>query len=165
VTEPKTPTLLYYLATDYLLFDFVTDYARQHKSIPPAEEFEVTDADFEAFKACAKEKNFTYDRRSEKTLASLKEIARSEGYVEDGDSTLFKSLEARFVPNIERDFERLKQPIKELLASEIVKRYYYEKGELIQSLKNDTVLNKALDLLSHPQQIANALTPPLPAAQ
>jgi carboxyl-terminal processing protease len=159
VPEPKIPTLLYYLVNDYVLFDFITDYAQKHKSIAPAEEFDVTDADFEDFKAYAKEKKFNYDRRSEKALATLKEVALFEGYIEEGDSTMFKELEALFVPDIERDFERFKEQIKEVMASEIVKRYFYEKGELIQNLKKDEVLKKALEVLSAPELMAKTLLP------
>ena len=79
VKEPKMPTLLYYLATDTVLFDYVTNWVIQHKEIGPVEQFAVTDADFEGLKAYAKEKNFTYDRQSEKALKNLKEIAEFEG--------------------------------------------------------------------------------------
>jgi carboxyl-terminal processing protease len=45
------------------------------------------------------------------------------------------------------------------MASEIVKRYYYEKGELIQNLKKDEVLNKALEVLSAPALMEKTLMP------
>lgn len=159
VKEPKTPTLMYYLLSDYVMFDFVTDYVNKHKSIPAVEDFEVTDEDFEAFKAYAKEKNFNYDRQSEKILKNLKEVAEFEGYM-DADSTLFKDLEARLTPDIERDFDRFKTEIKQLMASEIVKRYYFQKGELLYNLKEDKVLVKALEVLSDPELIEETLSTP-----
>jgi carboxyl-terminal processing protease len=158
VNEPKIPTLLYYLINDYdVLFDFVTDYVQKHKTIAPIEDFAVTPEDFEALKAYAKEKNFSYDRQSEKLLNSLKEAARFEGYLENGDSPLFNELEAKLTPDIDRDFNRFKEQIQALLASEIVKRYYFEKGGLMQDLKDDAVLEKALDVLNTPEQIAETL--------
>ena len=150
VTEPPVPTLLYYLLNDYVLFDFVTDYVQKHKTIAPIEAFTVTDEDFDAFKTYAREKNFTYDRQSEKVLRNLKEVARFEGFLEEKDSTTLKELEARFTPDIERDFERFKDQIKKVMNSEIIKRYYFEKGELILSLKDDEVLAKALEVLATP---------------
>ncbi len=159
VEEPKTPTLMYYLLNDYVLFDFVTDYVQKHKTIPPVEDFEVTDADFEALKAYAKEKNFSYDRQSEKVLKNLKDVAEFEGYM-DSDSALFKELEAKLTPDIERDFDRFKDQIKSLMATEIVKRYYFQKGELIQTLKDDAVLEKALEVLSDPVLIRETLSTP-----
>ena len=159
VEEPKTPTLMYYLMGDYVLFDFVTDYVQKNKTIPSAEDFDVTDEDFEAFKAYAKEKNFSYDRQSEKLLNSLKEVASFEGYLDD-DSTVFKALEAKLTPEIGRDFDRFKDEIKKMMGDEIVKRYYYQRGELIHSLKGDKVLEKALDVLSQPELIEETLSAP-----
>ncbi|MDR1202082.1 MAG: S41 family peptidase [Tannerellaceae bacterium] len=159
VEESKMPTLMYYLLNDYVLFDFITDYVQKHKTIASVEEFEVTDKDFEAFKAYAKEKNFSYDRQSEKLLKNLKDVAEFEGYI-DGDSTLFIELEARLTPDIERDFNRFKNEIKQMMASEIVKRYYYQKGELIQTLKDDPVLEKTLEVLANPELIEKTLSAP-----
>ncbi|MDR1402756.1 MAG: S41 family peptidase [Tannerellaceae bacterium] len=163
VEESKTPTLMYYLLNDYVLFDFITDYVQKHNTIAPIEEFEVTDKDFEAFKAYAKDKNFSYDRQSEKLLKNLKEVAEFEGYT-DSDSTLFHELETKLTPDIERDFNRFKNEIKQMMATEIVKRYYYQKGELIQTLKDDPVLEKALEVLANPELMEKTLRAPSPEA-
>ena len=149
VKEPKVPTMMYYLAADTVLFDFVTDWAQKHKTIAPIEEFTVSDEDFEALKQYAKSKNFTYDRQSEKVLKNLKEVAEFEGYLEE-DSTAFKELEAKLTPNLEKDFDRFKDEVKRVMATEIVKRYYYQRGELQESLKDDLVLEKALEVLGDP---------------
>ena len=37
VKEPKVPTMMYYLAADTVLFDFVTDWVQKHKTIAPIE--------------------------------------------------------------------------------------------------------------------------------
>lgn len=159
IEEEEMPTMMYYLATDFILLDFVTDWAQKHKTIPSVEEFTVSDADFEAFKNYAKEKNFTYDRQSEKVLKNLKEVAKFEGYM-DSDSTIFNDLEARLTPNLDRDFDIYKDKIKKLIASEIVKRYYYQKGELLESLKEDEVLDKALDVLGNQELYNKTLSTP-----
>ena len=69
----------------------------------------------------------------------------------DNDSTIFNSLEAKLTPDLDRDFDRNKDQIKKLLTSEIMKRYYFQKGELINSLKEDDVLDKALEVLGDQQ--------------
>ena len=163
VEEPKVPTMLYYLAVDTVLFDFVTDWARERKSIAPIAEFEVTDEDFEAFKRYAKARNFTYDRQSEKALKNLKEVAEFEGYLEE-DSTAFKALEAKLTPDLERDFDRFKKEVKRLMAAEMVKRYYYQKGELLENLKDDEVLDKALEVLGDGALYRKTLSAPEPPA-
>lgn len=160
VEESEMPTMMYYLAVDTVLMDFVTDWEQKHKTIPPVEEFQLADEDFEAFKSYASEKGFTYDRQSEKALRNLKEVAGFEGYLAEEDSVLLKSLESKLTPNLSRDFDRFKPEIKRLLSAEIVKRYYYQKGELIQNLKDDKVLEKALDVLSDSELYWKTLSKP-----
>lgn len=160
VKEPKVPTMMYYLAADTVLFDFVTDWAQKHKTIAPIEEFTVSDEDFEALKQYAKSKNFTYDRQSETVLKNLKEVAEFEGYLEE-DSTAFKELEAKLTPNLEKDFDRFKDEVKRVMATEIVKRYYYQRGELQESLKDDLVLEKALEVLGDPDLYRRTLSVPV----
>lgn len=159
VEEPEMPTMMYYLLTDFVLTDFIAEWAQDHKAIAPPEEFAVTDADFEAFKKFAKDKNFSYDRQSEKLLKNLKEVAKFEGYTE-ADSTIFNALEAKLTPDLERDFDLNKEHIKKLMASEIVKRYYFQRGEHIQSLKDDKVLEKALEVLGDPELYKQTLSSP-----
>lgn len=159
IEDEEMPTMMYYLATDFILLDFVTDWAQKHKTIPSVDKFTVSDADFEAFKNYAKEKNFTYDRQSEKVLKNLKEVAKFEGYM-DSDSTIFNDLEARLTPNLDRDFDLYKEKIKKLMTSEIVKRYYFQKGELLESLKEDDVLDKALEVLDNQELYNKTLSTP-----
>lgn len=160
IEEPEQPTLMFYLMTDFIVTDFVAEWSQKHKKIAPPETFVVTDEDFEAFKQYAKTKNFTYDRQSEKILKNLKEVAKIEGFLEQ-DSTLFDALSAKLIPDLERDFDRNKERIKEVLASEIMKRYYYQKGDLIQSLRDDKVLEKALEVLNDPALYEKTLSAPV----
>ena len=162
VEEPKVPTIMYYLVADMVAFDFATEWAQRHPSIGTIESFRFSDADYEEFKKFAKEKNFTYDRQSEKLLKNLKEVAGFEGYL-DESSDEFKALEAKLTPNLDRDLDRFKDQITELLSAEIVKRYYYQKGELIQSLKKDKVLDKALEVLGNPSLYQTTLSVPTAA--
>jgi carboxyl-terminal processing protease len=162
VEEPKVPTIMYYLVSDRVAFDFATEWAQRHPSIGTIESFRLSDADYEEFKKFAKDKNFTYDRQSEKLLKNLKEVAGFEGYL-DESSDEFKALEAKLTPNLDRDLDRFKDQITELLSAEIVKRYYYQKGELIQSLKKDKVLDKALEVLGNPSLYQTTLSVPTAA--
>jgi carboxyl-terminal processing protease len=148
VEEEKMPAMLYYLYADkdYILFDYVTDWVSKHKTIPPAEDFVYTDEDYALFKKHMVERNFEYDRQSEKALNALKEVAEFEGFT-DEDSTLFMALEEKLKPNLERDLERYEKDIKALISSEIVKRYYYQRGEIKHNLRDDKTFHKALEVL------------------
>lgn len=154
----QLPNLLYYLANDEVLIDFSTEYTRQHAQIVPVEQFTISDSLYEAFKKYVEASDFTYDRQSSKALKALKEIAEFEGYLKDASSE-FAALEQKFNHNIERDFENFKSEICNLLADEIVTRYYYQKGAIAQALKSDSLLFRAQDLLSDHAAYTAILTP------
>lgn len=159
VEDKKMPTMLYYLVSDYALFDYVTEWVQAHPTIPSAEEFVYPDADYEVFKQHLKDAKFTYDRQSEKALKNLKEVADFEGYLAE-DTAAFALLEERLKPDLDRDLERYKDDIKKMISNEIVKRYYYQRGELIENLKGDKVLQKALDVLADETLYRQTLSSP-----
>ena len=159
IEEKKAPTMLFYLLNGYVLFDYVTDWVRAHPTIVPAKDFVFPDADYEAFKKYVKDAGFTYDRQSEKAMKNLKEVAELEGYLTE-DSAAFVALEARLKPDLDRDLDRYKEDIKKLIATEIVKRYYYQEGALIESLKDDKTLQKALEVLADRELYKKTLSRP-----
>ncbi|MDH6307581.1 carboxyl-terminal processing protease [Dysgonomonas sp. PFB1-18] len=157
--EEKVPTITYYLANQYIVFDWVTDWATKHKSISSPETFSISDSDYEDFKTYVKSKDFQYDRMSEKSMASLKEVMEFEGYMKyAGDE--FKALEAKLVPNLDRDLETFKDDIKKQVNTEIIRRYYYQKGEYIYTLKNDKELAKAIETLNDTELYKKTLSAP-----
>ena len=156
--ENKKGNIAFYLLNDMLFFDFATDYALKHPSIAPVKDFKLTDQDFEDFKAFVKSKNFTYDKQSEKILKNLKEVAKFEGYLDDATEE-FNALEKKLNHNLDKDLNISRSDIEELLSLEIVKRYYYQKGEIIQSLKTDDDSKKAIEILSNQTKYKNILNP------
>jgi len=147
VEETTLPRIVEYLLRDISLFDYITEWVQAHPSIASAEEFVYPDDDYETFKTYLKNKNFTYDRYSERMLKNLKEVAEFEGYL-DENQALFAEMEAKLTPDLDRDLERFKEQIKKIISIEIVKRYYFQRGEMIEILKSDPVLEKALSVLA-----------------
>lgn len=145
--ESAVPNLLFYLANSDILFDFATDYAHSHPTIAPVDDFVVNDSLYAAFKEAVKASDFKYDRQSEKALVALKEVAAFEGYLDEASET-FALLEKQLSHDIDRDFEYFDQRIRELLADELVSRYYYQRGAIIQAIKSDSTVFCARDLLA-----------------
>ena len=56
-------------------------------------------------------------------------------------------LEKNLAAEKENDLVNNRKDIEELLCSEIVGRYYYQKGRIIASLKNDPDLERAFEIL------------------
>ena len=157
VKMEKTPNILFYLVNDDMIFDYATQYVIQHPTIAEVKDFQLTDADYADFKAMMKKRNFTYDRQSEAMLKNLKEMAEFEGYME-GAAEEFAALEKKLQHNLDLELDRFAKDIKPLIAEEIVKRYYFEKGAVQESLKDDPDLKKALEVLQQPEEYKKVLT-------
>lgn len=160
VKQEKVPNILYYLVRDNLIFDYATDYCRQHPTVATPEDFVVTDADYNAFKERVKKADFKYDQQSEKILKTLKEAAEFEGYMTEA-SEEFKALEKKLNHNLDRDLDYFSKDIKEMIANEIIKRYYYQRGALIQGLKSDNGLAAAVKILTDPAKYKETLSAPV----
>ncbi len=143
----RMSNLSYYLAKDFYFFDFATRYAARHNTIAPAKEFKLSDEAYNEFKEYIKSKNFTYDKQSEQVLKNLKEVATLEGYFDENTQKQFKALEASLKHDLDRDLETFRNELSELLSLEIVKRYYFQKGEIIETIKWDKTLKEACAIL------------------
>ena len=160
VEAEKLPNILFYLVNDNLIFDYATDYCLKHPTVPQPEQFEVTDADYAEFKEKVKAADFKYDQQTEKILKSLKEMAEFEGYLDDA-STEFDALEKKLQHNLERDLDHFSKEIKSMLAIEIIKRYYYQRGSIIQQLKDDPDLKEAIKILDDSLSYKKMLSAPV----
>ena len=160
VKQEKLPNILFYLVRDNLIFDYATQYCLKHPSIPSPQEFKVTDADYNDFKAMVKKADFKYDQQSEKILKTLKEAAKFEGYLDEASEEI-KALEKKLTHNLDRDLDYFSKDIRSMIADEIIKRYYYTRGGIIQQLKDDDGLQAALKILADPVKYKETLSAPV----
>ena len=157
VKQERLPNILYYLVRDNLIFDYATDFCLKHPVIASAEKFELTDADYTDFKNKVKGADFKYDQQSEKILKTLKEAAEFEGSMKEA-SAEFKALENKLTHNLDRDLDYFSKDIKEMISEEIIKRYYYQRGAIIQQLKGDNELDEAVKILTNPERYQQILS-------
>lgn len=160
VKQEKLPNILFYLVRDNLIFDYATQYCLKHPSIPSPQEFKVTDADYNDFKAMVKKADFKYDQQSEKIMKTLKEAAKFEGYLDEASEEI-KALEKKLTHNLGRDLDYFSKDIRSMIADEIIKRYYYTRGGIIQQLKDDDGLQAALKILADPVKYKETLSAPV----
>lgn len=147
VKSDRIPNIVFYLVNEDIIFDYATQYCWDHPAPASVDAFVLTDEDYDMFKELVKSRNFTYDRQSEKMLKSLKEIAEFEGYME-GASKEFKALEKKLNHNLDRDLDYFSRQIKTYIAQEIVTRYFYQRGAVMERLKDDEDLEKAVEVLN-----------------
>ena len=146
IKDSSKVDICYSLYIDNYFFDYATRYYRLHDSIAHPEVFELTAADINEFCAYLEEREFSYETETSKFFADMLRMAENE----DIDSTTFAQLKA-FEPMLKPDFraaiERNIDEVKQLLGSEIVLRYYYQKGQAAYQLRFDKELERALQEL------------------
>lgn len=157
IKEKRLPNIIFYLIRDNLIFDYATQYCLQHPTIVPPKDFVVTQADYDTFKEMVKKADFKYDQQSEKILKALKDAAEFEGYMGDAAAE-FEALQKKLKHNIDKDLDYFAPDIKAMIANEIIKRYYYQQGAIIEQLKNDEGLREAIGVLSNPTRYHQLLT-------
>ena len=139
-------TVTAYLYAKNYIFDYATKFHHEHKSIASPETFQIDEATYQDFMKFVKDKKFTYTTESEKAIEKLKKTAKEEGYL-DKIKPQIETLEKNLAAEKDNDLLNNRKDIEELLRSEIVGRYYYQKGRIIASLKDDPDLKRACEIL------------------
>jgi carboxyl-terminal processing protease len=129
-----------------LLFDFATKYEREHTSIPPADEFTITEDIYDDLVLFLKDKDYEYKTNSEDALEKLKTSAEKENYF-DAIKEDYDAVKTKIMHDKQEDLITYKEEISEILKSEIVSRYYFQKGRVVASLKSDPEILKAIEVL------------------
>ena len=134
------------------IFNYATRYASQNESIKEAGSFALTDDEYAAFKSYVlAQTDFDYTTASEEALRKMKETAEKEGYFEDVSAQYNQMLE-KVTPSKERDLDKFRKEISELLEDEIISRYYFQEGRAKQQLKADPAVQKSVEILQTPAQ-------------
>jgi carboxyl-terminal processing protease len=152
--------LAYKLIQENIIFDYATHFVASHPTIAPPDQFEVDDQIFNDFHQFLSSKKFTYQSRSEQILKGLIETAKKERSY-DETKTEFDALEKKLTINVEADLKKFRKEVGSVLADEIVTRYYYQKGAVIASFRDDTDIAKAKSLLATNSEYRTILKPVL----
>ena len=163
--EPNTlSNISYALLSRYLVFDYATQFCLKHDTIDPPGKFEITDEIYSDFLKYISDKNYDYTTRSEKELADLRKSTEKEKYFEDVKPE-FEALKLKIMHNKNDDLERNKIEIKRFLSSEIITRYYYQKGRIELQLKKDEDVAKAIEILDNTKTYLSILDSSFDQAQ
>ncbi len=163
IEADSLPNIAYYLATSGLdstevMLNYEIDYIAAHPNIGKAGDFALTDQDYEDFKRRVMESGFSYDNESERYLKQLVKIAKFEGYYNDAKDE-FNQLESRLKHNLGKDLDFNKPQLKKIIEGDIVSAYYYQKGAIENSLRNDKQMEEAMRLLNDPDRYHSLLSP------
>jgi carboxyl-terminal processing protease len=142
------------LITKSVVFDYATYFNSITEKVAAPEVFKITPEIYADFTQFVKKQDFKYESKTEEQLAKLLEIAKREKYYELSKNE-FETLKDKLGHNIDQDLEHFKEEISELMADEIISRYYYQKGAIKASLMDDLDVEKALEILHKPDGYAS----------
>lgn len=144
----KMNRLVYNIIRDHWAFDFGTKFASEHDSICLPFDFEITDEIYADFKNSIDPEKFKYDKACEDMIKQLRETAEAEGYMNDETRQRIDELALLLTHNLDKDLDTHRTEISRYIASEILNRFYYEKGVVINDLKYDAAVDSAVLILN-----------------
>ena len=138
--------------TEKLLFDdYISDFTNVEiknikDSIDPSTYVLSEDA-YSRFSQFVLDQGVKYTTESYQLLESLKESAVREDRFNENIIT-FIDLDSIFSANISRDLKKYKDEISFFIENEIISRTHYQSGRIEASLKYDSCVTKALEVLN-----------------
>lgn len=155
--EPEmVSTITTYLYAKNLFFKYANKFYREHKSIKPAKEFKIDDKTYVDFMQFVKDEGFTFTSQSETEIKELEKIAKLEGYLDDIQPILDQAV-AKIEEEKANDLVNNRDEIEKMLETEIVSRYYYQKGRIIAALDDDPELARAFEIILNKEEYNNIL--------
>lgn len=156
ITPEYASNIAIALISKFHCFNYATKFVRENPSIAPAKDFEITDEIYNDFIEFLKDKDYNYTTTSEKILDNLLTSAKEEKL---GEETLkeIELIRTQIAEDKKDDFIKFEKEIKEILLSEIVVRYYNQKGKIEALLKHDNEVEKAIDLLYNKKEYEKIL--------
>ena len=141
---------------DNIIFKYVNKYTLDHPSIPPVDSFKFDG--FDDFKNFIKDINYHYITKSELKLENTKKYVDEDDLSEDVKKEIDSLIEKINLIKTNA-IDKNRDVIVRLIEKEIVKRYYFNKGQIKDSLKNDKEIEKAIEILSDKEKYNKILTP------
>ena len=143
VDKDGNSEILTTLRDKYIVFKYVTEFTAGKDTTNIAEDFRFTAWD--DFVRYLEKTKFDYDTQSEKLLTDLKARAEKDGYLSASD---ISALEQKIIEAKKSDLEKHKGEIIDMIEKEVVGRFYYQRGQIKISLRNDEEIDQAKQIIN-----------------
>ena len=135
--------ITYSLYINNYIFDYATRFHRLHDSIAGPDTFELTEEDIDEFCRFLDEREFKYETETGKYFSDMIRMAQHED-IDSATLAQLKAFEPMLTPDFREAIHRNIEEVKHLLGSEIVLRYYYQRGQAAYQLRFDKEFHRAL---------------------
>lgn len=155
--EHETSSLLAVaLYNRFHFFNYAMKFSREHATIAPAGQFEISDEIWQDFVNYLSDKTYEYKTYTENIISGLRKVAEEENYM-DNLKQQIDQLEKTYKEAKKEDLNRNRTEIAELLKDAIVLHYYYREGCIESALRTDPDVKKAKEILSDPAEYKRIL--------
>ncbi len=129
-----------------VLFNYATNYYNNHTNVASSKEFIFTDTEYQHFLNFLNTEDVTFETNTERALSEVLKIAEKDGYkvnIQEEYQNLSEKIKIEKIKELAPN----RAEIKETLTNEIVRRYYYKKGEYVHKVNHDISIIEALAIL------------------
>jgi carboxyl-terminal processing protease len=157
VEAPKASALEIILLRSGIFSDFAAHWSRAHEL---ADNFEVDEDTYKEFQAFVNQKQRSGDVKLEALysapLNDLKRALKQSGY--RGSSKELDQLQTTIVREVQKDFDKYRNDIKEDISQSILARYLPESMLIARGVKTDRQVQEAVRLVSNPSKFDRLLS-------
>jgi len=144
------------LVSNYLIFDFATQYVNTHDTIRNPNAFVISDDLYKSFVNFVNQHDFDFKTGTDRYIEKLKEQAKKDGFNNDLESEI-AVIEKSLKELKNNEIIKNKEDISRLIRIEILSRYYFLEGKVSASLRDDKEVKAAIKLLSDNQKYFSIL--------
>ena len=157
VEQEKITNISIAVVTQSVLFEFATKYYYENPTIPTPENFVITDDIYKQFTDFAVAKpDLKYTSGTITKLNELIKTATREGYYDEAQGD-FEALSNALALDKAKDLAKSRKQISLFLSDEILKRYYYQKGAIKNSILTDDDITEAKRILAEKSKYSGLL--------
>ncbi len=158
VNDPEIADITRVLMNKGYMFDFATRYRAEHPTIVAAKDFKLADTDYQRFITYLQTKDVSYKTGVEAAVEDLVKHSKEDKHYDDIKADVV-AMQKKIQLNKSNDLVRFKSEIVPILESEIVSRYYFQKGVTEASFSHDLDVKTALEVLNNAPRYASLLKP------
>ncbi len=152
IDSDSVPKIIFNLVQQQLIFKFGNYYASKVSDIGSLNNFAITDEIYNLFTDFLDEQEFQFETLSDEKISDLEETLLFENYsIKVKETGLLEKIKEEIMQLKKQDIKKYKKDISKLILSDIVVRYYYNKGRIETLLKDDPAISKAKNILNDPK--------------
>lgn len=142
--------LLFGLVQGGQIFDYATKFMATQPLPQSVEQLSLTDEQWDDFASGIKAGEVKYDKICLQILNSLRDAAKSEGYLNDDLKNQLDTLEKSLDHELRADLDAKRPQIEEIILEEIAARMEPGSGRIRRQVINDKGVEKAREILNDP---------------